>query len=99
MLKSFTIQGDLAAQDAGAVEVVLELASGERRWCFFMTPAALAACGDFISGTAVRYHHGAAHMIVVAGHLDRPLIEQVLLELSEEGALIQCSLPIEESLV
>jgi hypothetical protein len=99
MLKSFTIQDDLAAQDAAAVEVVLELASGERRWCFFMTPAALTACGDFIPGTTIRYHHGAPHMIVVAGHLNRPLIEKVLHELAEGGELIRCSLPVEESLV
>jgi hypothetical protein len=99
MLKSFTIQDDLAAQDTGAVEVALELMSGERRWCSFMTPAALSACGDFVSGTTIRYHYGAPHMIVVAGHLDRPLIERVLHELAERGELLQCSLPVEESLV
>lgn len=99
MLKSFTIQDDLGAQGTRAVEVDLELVSGERRWCFFMTPAALAGCGDFISGTTIRYHYGAPHMIVVAGQLDRPLIEQVLHEVSERGELLQCSLPVEKAVV
>jgi hypothetical protein len=99
MLKSFTIEDDLANQDTGAVEVVLELMSGERRWCFFMTPAALAACGDFISGTSIRYHRGAPHMIVVAGRLDRQLIERVLHEQAERGELSQCSMAVGESTV
>lgn len=99
MLKSFTIEDDLATQDTGAVEVALELTSGERRWCFFMTPAALAACGDYISGTSIRYHYGAPHMIVVAGRLDGQLIERVLYELAERDELIQCSMAVGESTV
>ena len=98
MLKSFTIDDDLAAQDLRAIEVSLETTSGERRWCFLMTPAALSACGDFVAGTTIRFHLGVPHMIVVAGRLDRPLIERVLNELSERNELLQCSLPIEESL-
>ena len=96
MLKSFTIEDDLAIQDTAAIEVTLDFTSGERRWCFFMTPTALAACGDFVPGTFVRYHYGAPHMIVVAGRFDRPLIEQVLVGLDERDELTRCSIPVEE---
>jgi hypothetical protein len=61
-----------------------------------MTPAALAACGDFIPGTNVRFHYGESHMIVVAGRLDRPLIERVLRNLDASGELEQCSRSLEE---
>ena len=97
MLVSFTIDDDLAAQEAGAVEVTLQLENGERRWCYFMTPAALAACGDFISGTNVRFHYGSSHMIVVAGHLDRSLIERVLRKIDASGELVQCSRSLEDA--
>jgi hypothetical protein len=96
MLVSFTIDDDLATQESGGVEVTLQLDSGERRWCYFMTPAALAACGDLIPGTDVRFHH-AAHMIVVAGRLDRPLIERVLRAIDASGELEQYSRSLEEA--
>jgi len=96
MLASFTIEDDLAIQESAAVEVVLHLDSGERRWCYFMTPAALAACGDFVAGTEVRFHYGSSHMIVVAGYLDRPLIERVLREIDARGELAQCSRSVED---
>ena len=41
IIKSFEIEDDLSIQDTGAVEVVINLDSGERRWCYFMTPKAL----------------------------------------------------------
>jgi hypothetical protein len=96
MLKSFTIDDDLAAQDNGAIEVTLSLADGNRRWCFFMTPAALSRCGDWVEGTQVRFHYDAPHMIVVAATLDHALIERVLRDLDRQGLLVKCSLALEE---
>jgi hypothetical protein len=96
MLASFAIEDDLTTQDTGAVEVTLLLDNGKRRWCFFMTPTALATCGDFIPGTDVRYHRAASHMIVVAGRIDKPTIERVLRAIDKEGELINCSRPIED---
>lgn len=95
MLLSFTIEDDLAAQETGAIEVTLHLDTGERRWCYFMTPSALEACGDWIPGTTVGFHYGSPHMIVVAGHLDRTLIEKVLRHIDSSGELRQCSRSIE----
>jgi hypothetical protein len=94
MLSSFTIDDDLAAQKTGAVEVTLQLDSGERRWCYFMTPAAFSACGDFASGSNIRYHCGAPHMIVVAALLDRSVIELVLRDIDARGEIAQCSRPV-----
>jgi len=88
MLASFTIVDDLATQDFGAVEVDLQLENGERRWCYFMTPAALAACGDFVSATKIRVHYGAPHMIVVAGALNHALIERVLRDIDAAGEIM-----------
>jgi len=97
MLKSFTIDDDLAAQDTGAIEVTLNLADGNRRWCYFMTPVALSACGDWVEGTQVRYHYDAPHMIiVVAATLNHALIERVLRDLEKQGLLLKCSLALEE---
>ena len=91
MLKSFTIDDDLAAQDSLGIEVTLHLENGERRWCYFMTPTALATCGDWISGTRIRFHFGAPHMIVVAGRLDRPTIERALRDIENRGELRESS--------
>jgi hypothetical protein len=44
ILESYKIEDDLSTQDTGAIEVILNLKSGEQRWCFFMTPKALTKC-------------------------------------------------------
>ena len=49
-ISKIEIEDDLAGQDRGAIEVTLTLSDGGRRWCFFMTPAALETCGDWIDG-------------------------------------------------
>ncbi len=97
MLKSFAIEDDLEAQNSGAIEVTLHLENGSSRWCFFITPAALEACGDWISETHIRVHYGAAHMIVVAGQLNRALIEKALQQIDRAGELEKCSLPVGKS--
>ena len=94
MFQTFTLRDDLATQDTGAIEVELQMRDGSRRGCFFMTPTALAACGDWIAGTQVRIHYGAPHMIVVAGRLTEDFIEQALQHIASAGHLEKCSLPI-----
>jgi hypothetical protein len=61
-----------------------------------MRPEALAACGDWIENTTIRFHYGAAHMIVVTGELDVELIERALMHLDAVGELKNCSLPLGE---
>jgi hypothetical protein len=93
MIRSYTIDDDLAGADHGAIEVTVTLTDERRRWCFFMTPQALAACGDWVSGTRVRVHVGEPHMIVV-GEISREIIETVLRELDVSGELEHRTLPL-----
>ena len=93
MIRSYRIDDDLAAAGAGAIEVSIVLTDERRRWCFFMTPAALAACGDFLEGTSVRVHRGELHMIVVS-EVTVEVIERVLLGLDAEGEVERRTLPL-----
>jgi hypothetical protein len=95
MLKSFEIQGDLLLQDRGAVEVVLCLDDGRRRWCYFMTPPALINCGDWIRATRTRIHYNAPYMIAVCGHLDEAVIEEALRHIDVRGNLEACSMALD----
>jgi hypothetical protein len=95
MLRSFEIQDDLAMQDRGAVEVVLHLDDGRRRWCYFMTPQALTNCGHWIDGTRTLIHYNAPYMIVVSGRLDERVIEEALRHIDSQGDLEGCSMPLD----
>jgi hypothetical protein len=91
-LKEFQIVDDLQESGRIGIEVELTFASGEKRWCFFMTPSALASCGDWIPGTNVRFHCGAPHMIVVS-ELNQEVIRKVLEHLDREEELRACTRP------
>ena len=93
MLRSYKIDDDLATADEGAIEVTVTLTDERRRWLFFMTPAALAACGDWVKGTRVRMHLGEPHMIVVA-EVTVDIIERVLRQLEASGELERRTLPL-----
>jgi hypothetical protein len=75
------------------VEVTVTLADGRRRWCFFMTPSALANVGDWIPGTRTPYHLGELHMVVVA-EMTPEIIDRVLGELASTGQLERRTLPL-----
>lgn len=91
---TYTLDDDLEAQDTRAIEVTLHLPDGTRRWCYFMTPAALAACGDPLDGTDIRIHYGSPHMIVVAGQLTEDTIARTLQQIDRAGEIERCSLPV-----
>ena len=95
LLKEFHIDDDLADADQGAIEVTLTLQDGTVRWCYFMTPAALASAGDRVPGTDVRFHYDAPYMIVVSA-ISADIIDRVLTRLDESGELLSCSLEIRE---
>ncbi len=95
MLASYTIRDDLSGQDEGAIEVIVHLKDGGQRWCFFMTPAALTICGDWIDGTRIPIHYASPYMIMVAGRLDEAIIGAALRHLDTRGDLIACSMPLE----
>ena len=62
---------------------------------FFMTPDSLAACGDVIDGTDIRFHYGAPHMIVIAATLTEELIEQALRHIDRLSELKQFTMPLD----
>src|SRR5437867_10121745 len=79
-IASYRIEDRLDRPGEGAVDVVLELSDGQRRWCFFFTPERMSLVGDRVEGTQVRMHLGVEHMIVVA-ELTPEIIDSVLREL------------------
>ena len=79
----------------GAVEITIRCTGGQRRWCYFMTPASLSVVGNWVPGTKVPFHYGAAHMIVVA-ELTAGIIEAVLRLIEAEGELAQCTLAVDD---
>jgi hypothetical protein len=81
-----TIDDPITDPLTSCVEVTVDLGDGRRRWCFFATPQALAACGDWVEGTRVPLHLGVPHMIVV-GELSEGIIGRVLRQLHAEGEL------------
>ena len=92
-LKQFRIDDDLA-HARGAIEVTVTMDDGTSRWCYFMTPTALAATGDWVPGTQVRFHYGAPHMIVVS-ELDAKIVDRVLRYLDKSGDLVSCTRELE----
>jgi hypothetical protein len=97
MAATITIEDPLAAADSGAIEVTVELAaSGSKRWCFFMTPRALEACGDTLAGSSVRVHLGEPHMIVVS-RIDQDVITEVLRDLEKRDELVAHTAPLDST--
>jgi hypothetical protein len=86
------IEDDISRADRMAVEVRLRLADGSERWCFFMTPSALAQCGDWIPGTKISMHFGELHMFVV-GECTEETITRVLNAVAEAGELLRRTKP------
>lgn len=96
-IQKFEIEDDLASQNQGAIEVTITLSDDTRRWCYFMTPSALQACGDWINGTQIRYHCNAPYMIVVADTLTEELIEKALLDIERRGIILDCTMGMDET--
>ena len=87
------ITDDLRLRNEIAIEVEVVFDSGERRWCYFMTPQALATCGDLLVGTRdVRVHPGVAHMIVCS-RLDETIVQSALQQLDQEEELYSHTVP------
>ena len=89
-LKDFCIEDDLAEAETGAIEVVVTMSDGTLRWCYFMTPAALASTGDLVPGTQVTLHYDAPYMIVVS-EISADIIARVLKHLDQIGELVSCT--------
>lgn len=93
-IESIEIEDPIDLHKTMAIEVSILTSDKERRWCFFLTPEGMAACGDFIEGTKVRFHYGASHLILVS-EISAQIIEAALKNLEKNGMLQQCTIPYE----
>lgn len=89
------IEGRLANAKSCSVEVMVELADGRRRWCYFMLPETLATVGDWVPDTEVRFHYDSPNMIVVS-EISEEIVRRVIDDLAQRGLLERCTLPYPE---
>ncbi|MEJ2310579.1 MAG: hypothetical protein P8Z78_14915 [Gammaproteobacteria bacterium] len=94
-IENIVIEDDLSEQGQRAIEMMLTLSDSTRRWCYFMTPQAFQACGDWIDGTNTSFHYGSPHMIVVAETLTEEMINKTLRSIEDRGELHNCTLPLD----
>lgn len=93
-IESIKIEDPIASHVNGAVEVTITTTTGEQRWCFFLTPKGITACGDWIKGTNVRFHYGASHMILVS-EISQSIIESALRDIEQQGKIELCTIAYE----
>lgn len=93
-LATFHLDDPISPHEDRTIEVTVELTNGERRWCFFATPPALASCGHWIEGTQVPFHYDNRH-IIIARELSEDLIGRMLRYIDSQGALVECTLELE----
>lgn len=92
-VRSIIIEHEIPSPITYAVEVTIELDSGERRWCFFCTPDSLDRFGDFLPNSTIRIHAAAAHMIVLSV-LTKETITAAINELQRTGELLHATRPV-----
>jgi hypothetical protein len=95
-IRTIYIDNPIPSPMTYAVEVTIELESGERRWCFFCTPDSLSLFGDLLPGSNVRVHAGSPHMIVLSA-VTAETIQAAIHHLAMPDELLNASLPIEDS--
>lgn len=96
VVRSINIEHEIPSPLTYAVEVTIELDSGERRWCFFCTPESLDRFGDFLPNSTVRVHAGAAHMIVLSS-VTQETITAAIGELQRTGELLNATRPLNDT--
>lgn len=89
-IETIEIEDPIELHKTAAIEVAVVTTSGEKRWCFFLTPEGLSACGDFIEGTKVRFHYGTSHMILVS-EISKEIIEAALRDIEKQGKVELCT--------
>lgn len=72
-------------------EVTVELSNGERRWCLFLTPAALERFGEWLEMINGRFLYDNRHLIF-AQDLSEEAIGMMLDFLDREDHLLECTI-------
>lgn len=96
VLSGITVRDALEPESSGWVEVDVELSDGQRRWCWFVTPALLMNTGERLHGTDIQAVYGVPHLIVV-NELTEEVVVRVLRHIDRQGELLNCTQPIEEA--
>lgn len=91
---SMTLRDDPEDTETSAVEVDIELSSGERRWCWFATPTGIAEDVQTRLEGGDLLQYGAPHVIVVSA-LSKAVIEQALDYIERQNTLLDCTRSIE----
>ena len=94
-LETFHLDDPITTNEDRAIEVTVQLSNGERRWCIFATPSALANCGFWIEGTQIPFHYSNRH-IIIARELSEDLILRMLHEIDRQGALEDCTVQLDD---
>lgn len=92
-IERIEIEDSIGSHKTMVIEVSVVTSEGDRRWCFFFTSEGISASGDFIERTKVRFHYGAAHMIVVS-EVSVQIIEAALLDIEKQGKVELCTIPL-----
>ncbi len=92
-LVQVVVQGKIEEPCMSPVEVVVGLSNGQTRWCFFVTPNALATLNQIQFDSGIVNVYGVPHMIVVSV-LNEQIIRQALESIDKQGELEGCTLPI-----
>ncbi len=94
MINNIVIEDPIETHITGAIEVIVEMNDGSKRWCFFLTPQGVTQCGDLIEGTKIKFHYGASHMFIVS-KISKKIIEATIMQVEKQGELERCTLPIQ----
>lgn len=94
LLTAFHLDDAIRPDEDLPIEVTVELSNGERRWCIFATPSALASCGDWVEGTKIPFHYGNRH-VIVSRELSEDLVGRILNYIDAQGELVECTLLLE----
>ncbi len=65
MIQSIYIKDNIELSERVAIEVIVTLVDGSKRWCYFVSKSAIGNFGDYINGTNIPVLYGSSHMVVV----------------------------------
>lgn len=93
-VQSVRIAEPITDPENDAVTVEVTLTDGQRRWCWFATPAAFVQSGDRLSGTRIQFHYDLAHFIIVT-ILTTESVVPIIHAIEQQGRLLACTMVIE----
>ena len=82
---------DEDANNSASVDVTIKFSNGERRWCYFMTPNALAQSGDWFPDTNTRFHYDFPSYAIFVTEITPEIIQRVLLHMEHDNKLMECT--------